>query len=332
LISYKDAGVDIDKGNRLVEFIKKALGDQRDPNLLSSIGAFGALYTLDNDTVISTTTDGVGTKLLVAQMAKKHDTVGIDLVAMNVNDIVAMGSKPLLFLDYIAYSDLEDAHLEQILSGIVEALGEAGAILAGGETAQMPDVYPSGAYDLAGFCVGISRKDELLLETPEPGDVVVGFESSGYHSNGYSLLRKVFFEVAGYDLQDRVLDKRSLADLLLTPTKIYVKPLLSVRDLIKRAAHITGGGFYDNISRILPDGVGCVIEKRLLPERDEFELVRKLGNIAFEEMFRTFNMGVGFVVVVSPENVRRLIETVGKLGTEAFVIGQIEKGRGVRIV
>ncbi|AEA33485.1 phosphoribosylformylglycinamidine cyclo-ligase [Hippea maritima DSM 10411] len=335
MIDYKSAGVDIDKGNRFAKAIKEMVEVLPKKGVISSIGGFSALLELNSfgcDRVLSSSTDGVGTKLLIAQMSGIHDTVGIDLVAMNVNDIITSGTKPLFFLDYISYSELEDRVLEDIVKGIVNGLSQSNAALIGGETAQMPGVYKDGEYDIAGFCVGIGKKDDLLPKPIEEGMSVVGFASSGFHSNGYSLLRKLFFEVGGYKLDSLVLDK-PLVEWLLEPTRIYVKLFDEVKPWVKAASHITGGGFYDNIPRVLPDGVRVVIEKKSLPEIEIFEFVKNLGKINDSEMFRTFNMGVGFVVICCEKDVDKVISVSSDFGIEAYSIGYTIKGqKGVEIV
>ncbi len=333
MITYKDAGVDIDKGNKLVETIRKLASSLNGRGVISSIGAFSGLVELaDGNFVLSATTDGVGTKLIVAQMADKHDTVGIDLVAMNVNDIVATGSRPLFFLDYIAYSKLEDEVLRQIVEGIVEGLRQSSAYLLGGETAQMPDMYPDGAYDLAGFCVGLSRKDEIFDGDLLRGDTVIGVYSSGFHSNGYSLLRKLFFDLGGYTL-DSLIEGQTLGEILLKPTVIYVRAVEAVRNYVHAAAHITGGGLLENVPRVLPEDKMVVIERRKLPQMPVFELVRDLGKLDENQMYRTFNMGVGFVLIVRNEDSERVVQLLRDSGYGASVIGFVEEDkRGVSFV
>jgi phosphoribosylformylglycinamidine cyclo-ligase len=335
LITYKQSGVDIDKGNRLVDKIKEMTKKLPKDNIISSIGGFSALYSLQNfgsDLILSSATDGVGTKLIVAQMANKHDSVGIDLVAMNVNDIITTGTRPLFFLDYIAYSELEDSVLSDIVSGIVEGLRQSNAALIGGETAQMPDIYNKGEYDLAGFCVGAAKPDEIMKNNIDEGDIVVGISSSGFHSNGYSLLRKLFFDVAEYSL-DTLIGKKTLVEVLLEPTNIYVDVFNKMRKHIKAAVHITGGGFYENIPRVLSGKYDVIIEKGSLPDVDIFKLVQDIGKIDDNEMYRTFNMGVGFVVIVDKQAKNDVAECINSAGFESFVLGYVEKGKGsVKIV
>ena len=332
MIDYKSAGVDIDKGNRFAEKIKELVKILPKDGIVSSIGGFSSLFELSRfgcDTVLSSATDGVGTKLKVAQMAGIHDTVGIDLVAMNVNDIITSGTMPLFFLDYIAYSDLEDNVLVDIVKGIVDGLKESNCALVGGETAQMPSMYEKGEYDLAGFCVGIGKKEELLPKGLENGMAILGFESSGFHSNGYSLLRKLFFEIGGYKIDSLVLGT-SVAEILLKPTRIYVKLFEKIKPFVKAAVHITGGGFYDNIPRVLNGKFDAVIEKNSLPKMDIFEFVKDLGKIDEYEMYRTFNMGIGFVVIVDEKDIKKIEDVAGE---KFYRIGYITNGKGeVKIV
>ncbi len=330
MITYKDAGVDIDKGEKFVETVKRLAQNLPKEHIISSIGGFSAMFSLENfgaDLVLSSTTDGVGTKLLIAQMANKHDTVGIDLVAMNVNDIITNGTMPVFFLDYISYSDVNDEVLNAIISGIAEGLKESKATLVGGETAQMPDMYKKGEYDLAGFCVGIARKDELIQTVIEQGDVVVGISSNGFHSNGYSLLRKLFFDVAGYKL-DTHIEGETLCELLLKPTNIYVNVFSQIKQFIKAAAHITGGGFYGNIPRILGDKFDVIIEKQTLPEINIFKLVQDIGGLSEKEMYRTFNMGVGFVIIVDDKDKIRIMKKIKDAGFTAYLMGYVQNGEG----
>jgi len=330
MITYKDSGVNIDKGNKFVETIKNLSKDLPNDGSISKIGAFSSLFSLNNyscDSVIAATTDGVGTKLKVAFAANKHDSVGIDLVAMNVNDIITTGIMPTFFLDYIAYSDLSDYVLEQIFKGIVEGLKQSNCAIAGGETAQMPSFYPKGEYDLAGFCVGIGKKDELFEGKIKEGDCLIGIASSGFHSNGYALIRKAFFEIARYDL-DKVIGKRTLAEILLTPTTIYVPHVKLVKQYVKSAAHITGGGFIDNIPRCL-EGFGCEIDTQIIPTQEEFLLIGEIANLPKEEMFRTFNMGIGFVLVVDEKNAKIVQQIFKSHNIQSYLIGHVISGGGV---
>ncbi len=335
MITYKQSGVDIDKGNRLVNKIKDFTKALPKENIISSIGGFSALYSLKNfgsDLVLSSATDGVGTKLIVAQMAGIHNSVGIDLVAMNVNDIITTGSNPAFFLDYIAYSELEDRVLSEIVEGIVEGLKLSNASLIGGETAQMPDIYKNGEYDLAGFCVGIAKPDDLIKNDISDGNVVIGISSSGFHSNGYSLLRKLFFDVAEYNL-DSLVNGETLAEVLLRPTNIYVNVFNKIKPFVKAAVHITGGGFYENIPRVLSGKFDVIIEKKALPEIDIFKLVQDIGKLNEFEMYRTFNMGVGFVVIAEERNSKDIMNAVEKSNLKPYLIGYVKKGKGsVKIV
>ncbi len=330
MTTYKDSGVNIDKGNQFVESIKQLSKDLPSDGFISKIGAFSSLFSLNNygcDNIIASTTDGVGTKLKVAFAANKHDSVGIDLVAMNVNDIITTGIMPTFFLDYIAYSDLSDYVLEQIFKGIVEGLKQSNCAIAGGETAQMPSFYAKGEYDLAGFCVGIGKKDELFEGKIKEGDCLIGITSSGFHSNGYALIRKAFFEIARYDL-DKVIGKRTLAEILLTPTTIYVPHVKLVKQYVKSAAHITGGGFIDNIPRCL-EGFGCEIDTQIIPTQEEFLLVGEIAKLPKEEMFRTFNMGIGFVLVVDEKNVKVVQQIFKSHSIQSYLIGHVTIGGGV---
>ncbi len=335
MITYKDSGVDIEKGNRLVEKIKGMVKQLPSDNIVSSIGGFSALFSLKNfgsELILSSATDGVGTKLIIAQMMNKHDTVGIDLVAMNVNDIITTGSTPAFFLDYISYGNLEDCTLEDILKGITKGLKQSNTALIGGETAQMPDMYEKGEYDLAGFCVGIAKQSELIKNDIKNGDAVIGISSSGFHSNGYSLLRKIFFDIAGYDI-DKTISNKTLGEILIEPTNIYVNVFKKIKAFVKGAAHITGGGFYENIPRILPNGLDVIIEKQFIPEIDIFELVKDIGKLSDKEMYKTFNMGIGFIVIVAQPDAKNVMKTIEQEGYKAYLIGNAEKGNGeVKIV
>ena len=329
-MDYKASGVDIDKGNRFAKKIKELVGVLPKNGTISSIGGFSALVDLDGlgcNLILSSSTDGVGTKLLVAQHANKHDTVGIDLVAMNVNDIIATGTEPYFFLDYISYSDVEDKVLEDIAKGIVDGLELSECSLVGGETAQMADVYKKGEYDLAGFCVGVGKKEDILPKPLKEGMVLIGFESSGFHSNGYSLLRKVFFDIHHLDLYSEFCGK-PLAEILLKPTSIYVKLFKSVKPYVKALIHITGGGFYDNIPRVLSSGVNAILEKDKLPEVDIFKAVQDMGNVEENEMFRTFNMGIGMIAICENRDKEKIIEASKYSGIKSYEIGFLIKGRG----
>jgi len=334
LIDYKSSGVDIDKGNRIAAKIKQMVKTLPHTDVVSSIGGFGAIVSLKRlgcDIVVSSTTDGVGTKLLVAQKASVHNTVGIDLVAMNVNDIITTGSEPLFFLDYISYSNLEDTVIEEIVKGIVDGLKQADCALVGGETAQMPGIYKEGEYDLAGFCVGIGTSEDILPKPLREGMAIVGFESSGFHSNGYSLLRKVFFDILNYTL-DREFCGKSLGEILLEPTRIYVNLFKKIRSLVKALVHITGGGFYDNIPRVLGGEFDAIIYKNKLPEMCIFNEFRRISGVDDREMLRTFNMGIGMVAICDIDSVGQIVKIAEDESIRAYEMGFIEKGKGDVII
>jgi len=334
-LTYKDAGVDIDAGERLVGRIKEYAKRTFDRNVLAGIGGFGAGYLLPtgySEPVLVSGTDGVGTKLKVAQMANVHDTVGIDLVAMCVNDILTVGAKPLFFLDYFATGKLSVDVATDIVKGIAKGCEIAGCSLIGGETAEMPDFYPEGEYDLAGFVVGIvDRKDYITGEEIKPGDVVLGLASSGIHSNGYSLVRKLFFEVLGLKVDDYVEELGGkVYEVLLTPTKIYVKTILSLLKevKVKGMAHITGGGIPGNLVRVLPKNVDALVRKSSWEVPGIFRFIQEKGNVPEDEMFRTFNMGIGYTLVVSPYDVDRAVYILESCGERVFRIGEIKEGEG----
>lgn len=314
-LTYKNSGVDIKKANLFKEKLKAMLP--------AKIGGFGGLFEFDKnkyeDPVLVSSTDGVGTKLMIAQAVNKHDTIGIDLVAMNVNDILCTGAKPLFFVDYIACGKLEQRVLLDVIKGINEGCRQAGCVLVGGETAEMPGMYKKNEYDLAGFVVGVVEKERIIDGSKiSAGDKVIGLESNGLHSNGFSLVRKVFSE--------KELKKYSVE--LLKPTRIYVKPILNLlRWTIKGIAHITGGAFYDKITRILPQDVNVEIKKSSWKIPQIFNIIQEKGNITEREMFHTLNMGVGLVLVVSPEAVDTTISTLSELGIKSWLIGEVVKGK-----
>jgi len=339
-LTYKEAGVDIEAGERLVDLIKPFAKRTFDANVLAGIGGFGAGYLIPKgyrEPVLVSGTDGVGTKLKVAQMANVHDTVGIDLVAMCVNDILTVGAKPLFFLDYFATGKLSVETAAEVIKGIAKGCEIAGCSLIGGETAEMPDFYPEGEYDLAGFVVGIVDRDEYITgEAIEEGDVVLGLASSGIHSNGYSLVRKLFFEILGLKVDDVVeeLGGRKVYQLLLEPTRIYVKSVLALLEQVKvkGMAHITGGGIPGNLVRVLPEGLKAVIEKGSWEVLPIFKFIQEKGGVPEEEMFKTFNMGIGYTVIVSPRDEAKAKEILEKAGERVYTIGRIERGeRGVEI-
>lgn len=338
-LTYKAAGVDIDAGNRFVEKIKPLVKSTFRPEVLTDIGGFGGLFRLGSykDPVLVSGTDGVGTKLKVAFMADRHDTVGIDLVAMSVNDIIVTGAEPLFFLDYFATGKLDPDRQAAVVAGIAEGCRQSGCALIGGETAEMPGFYPPGEYDLAGFAVGaVDRADIIDGSTIKAGDVLVGFGSSGLHSNGYSLARKVFFEALGLKINDNVPELgRTVADELLTPTRIYVKTILGLLKefKIKGLAHITGGGITENLPRVFPDGCRAKITRGSWDILPVFRLMQEKANIEEAEMLRDFNMGVGMIAVISVEDRDNFLKAATGFGEKATVIGEVIHGdKGVEYV
>ncbi|WP_027339638.1 phosphoribosylformylglycinamidine cyclo-ligase [Halonatronum saccharophilum] len=333
-LSYKDAGVDIKAGEETVDKISKDVKSTFGPEVLTGLGGFGGLFAPDlkgyKEPVLVSGTDGVGTKLKIAFMMDKHDSVGIDLVAMCVNDILAQGAKPLFFLDYLATGKLDPNKAADIVKGITLGCKQADSALIGGETAEMPDFYDAGEYDLAGFVVGIVDKDKVITgQDIKPGDKVIGLASSGIHSNGYSLARKIFFEVGGYKLEDKVEGLASnLGEELIKPTKVYVKPVLKVLEEydVKGIAHITGGGIIENIPRVLPEGTKVVVDKSSWEVPDVFKVMQNIGEVEEKEMHRTFNMGIGMTLVVKAEDVDGVMESLKKSGEEAYLIGDVQEG------
>jgi phosphoribosylformylglycinamidine cyclo-ligase len=335
-ITYRDAGVDIDAGDELVERIKPVVRRTQRPEVLAGIGGFGALVEIPagyKQPVLVSGTDGVGTKLRLAIDTGRHDTIGIDLVAMCVNDVVVQGAEPLFFLDYYATGKLRVDVAEAVIRGIAEGCVQAGAALVGGETAEMPGIYSGEDYDLAGFCVGVVEKSAIIDGTRiKPGDAVIGLASSGPHSNGYSLIRKLI-DVAQANI-DTVLDGRSLFDRLLTPTRIYVKSLLElIRTVpVQGLAHITGGGITDNIPRVLGDGLEVVLERKSWQRDPVFDWLQRTARISAAEMYRTFNCGIGMVAIVPNEHAQAAVSLLNSRGETACVIGEVRKGtRGVVI-
>ncbi|MBQ3045629.1 MAG: phosphoribosylformylglycinamidine cyclo-ligase [Clostridia bacterium] len=338
--SYAAAGVDITAGYKAVELMKTHIKRTLTAGAMSDIGGFGGLFELDltgiAKPVLVSGTDGVGTKLKFAFIMDKHDTVGIDCVAMCANDIVCCGAKPLLFLDYIACGKNVPERIAEIVSGIAEGCVQSNAALIGGETAEMPGFYPVDEYDLAGFCVGVVDKDKVLDNTKmTEGDVVIALPSSGVHSNGFSLVRKVF-DVENADIKTPVaeLGGKSVGETLLTPTKIYVKPMVALFEevTVKAVSHITGGGFYENIPRSIPDGFGAKIDKASLRILPIFDLIAKTGNIPERDMFNTFNMGVGMSIVVAKEDAEKALEVLKANGEDAYIIGEIIKSEDKVII
>jgi len=332
--SYKDAGVDITAGYRAVELMKSHIAATKTPGVFSGIGGFGGLFKPDiagmTEPVLVSGTDGVGTKLKLAFILDKHDTVGIDCVAMCVNDIICCGAKPLFFLDYIACGKNVPEKIAEIVKGVADGCVQSGAALIGGETAEMPGFYPVDEYDLAGFAVGIVDRPKILdNNTVEEGDVIIALPSSGVHSNGFSLVRRVF-DVENRDMKAPVaeLGGKSLGETLLAPTKIYVKPMVALFEevAVKAVSHITGGGFYENIPRSIPAGFSAKIEKSAVRVLPIFNLIAKEGNIPERDMFNTFNMGVGMSVVVAKKDADKALEILKANGEDAYVIGEVVKG------
>jgi phosphoribosylformylglycinamidine cyclo-ligase len=336
-VTYRDAGVDIDAGDELVERIKPRVKRSMRPEVLGGIGGFGALVEVPLDRyrkpVLVSGTDGVGTKLRVAIDTQRHDGVGIDLVAMCVNDVIVQGAEPLFFLDYYASGKLDVGVGERVIAGIVEGCVQAGCALVGGETAEMPGMYHGADYDLAGFCVGIVEKDAIIDGSKtRAGDLVLGLPSSGPHSNGFSLIRKIL-QLANADLEAD-LQGVSLIDRLMAPTRIYVKPLLKLMHEVSLhgLSHITGGGLVDNIPRVLPEGLEVVLERKAWPREAIFEWLQQQGKVADAEMYRVFNCGIGMTVQVSAGDAQRAIGILRAAGQEALVIGEVRSGtRGVVI-
>ena len=331
--SYAAAGVDITAGYKAVELMKAHIAKTMTAGVCSDVGGFGGLFELDltgiTRPVLVSGTDGVGTKLKIAFLMDKHDTVGIDCVAMCVNDIICCGAKPLFFLDYIACGKNYPEKIASIVSGVCEGCVQSGAALIGGETAEMPGFYPVDEYDLAGYCTGVVDKAKIIDNSSmKEGDVIIALPSSGVHSNGFSLVRKVF-DVENSDIKSPVaeLGGKSIGETLLTPTKIYVKPVLALLDevKVKGISHITGGGFYENIPRSVPAGLGADIERSAVKVLPIFDLIAKVGGISERDMFNTFNMGVGMSIVVAPEDADKALEVLTSSGEQPYVIGKIVK-------
>jgi phosphoribosylformylglycinamidine cyclo-ligase len=336
--AYKQAGVDIAAGNEAVERMKKHVKRTMRPEVLGGLGGFGGLFGLDKskyeEPILVSGTDGVGTKLKLAFAMDKHDTIGIDAVAMCVNDIVVQGAEPLFFLDYLACDKVLPTKIEAIVAGIAEGCVQAGCALVGGETAEMPGVYSEGEYDIAGFSVGVVDRAKMIDGLSiKPGDAVIGLASSGVHSNGFSLVRNLLLERKGYNLTDQVesLDGAVLGDVLLEPTKIYVKTVLALIEKVevKGIVHITGGGFIENIPRVLPVGVNVEVEYGAWPILPIFSLMQREGDITNRDMFTTFNMGIGMVLVVPAEAADEALRLAGELGEQAYRIGTVTEGNGV---
>ena len=340
-MDYKNAGVDIEAGYQSVELMKKYVKETMRPEVLGGLGGFSGAFSLsaiknmEKPTLVSGT-DGVGTKLKLAFIMDKHDTVGIDCVAMCVNDIACAGGEPLFFLDYIACGKNYPEKIATIVKGVADGCKQAGAALIGGETAEMPGFYPMDEYDLAGFAVGVvDEKDLITGESIKPGDTLIGIASSGVHSNGFSLVRRIFDMTAEslHTYYDEL--GTTLGEALLAPTKIYVKALKSVKDAgvtIKGCSHITGGGFYENIPRMLPEGVRAVVKKDSYEVPPIFELMRRTGNLEEKMMYNTYNMGLGMVLAIDPADVDKTIAALEAAGEKAYVVGHVEQGeKGVTV-
>lgn len=334
-LTYKDAGVDVHEGAKAVTLMKQHVKKTLTQNVLCDLGGFGGLFELDltgyQKPVLVSGTDGVGTKLKLAFLMDKHDTVGQDCVAMCVNDILCQGAKPLFFLDYIATGRLEAPKVADIVKGISDGCVQAGCALIGGETAEMPGFYGDGEYDMAGFAVGIVDKEKIIDGSQiQEGDMLIGLPSTGIHSNGYSLVRKLFFDQLGYGIDQYMEDLGcTLGEALITPTKIYVDVCMKVLKefRVKGMVHMTGGGFFENIPRIMPKGLEVKINLGSWHVLPIFQVIQKLGNIQTEEMFGTFNMGIGMILVVDSQEAPKMVEYLDTLGEKAYVIGQVMAGK-----
>ena len=340
MLTYKEAGVDIEKADRFVEGIKPFVKQTFNKNVITPLGGFAGAYLLEiakyKEPVITSSTDGVGTKLKIAQELNKHDTIGIDLVAMCVNDLVTTGSKPIFFLDYFATGKLETEVAIDVVKGIAEGCKQADSALIGGETAEMPGMYKEGEYDLAGFSVGVVEREKMITGSKlEDGDVLIGLASYGVHSNGYSLVRKLI-EIKGYSYKDYFEEfGKTLGEELLTPTKIYVKSILNLLENInvKAMAHITGGGIPGNLIRVIPEGLKAVIEEGSWEILPIFKWIEKEGNVPKEEMYKTFNMGLGMILAVSENDKAKTIEILEQNNEKPYIVGYIEKGeKSVNII
>ncbi len=336
MIDYKSAGVDVEAGYEAVKLMKEYVKTTYDKNVLGELGSFGGFYALDDKEdgdVLVAGTDGVGTKLKYAFISDKHDTIGIDCVAMCVNDIVCQGAKPLLFLDYLAQSKIDPVKVASIVKGISDGCRESGCALIGGETAEMPGFYADGEYDMAGFAVGIAKKNKIINGSNiVKGDVLIGLKSSGIHSNGYSLVRKLFGEdIAKLDVYNEELGAKPI-DVLLTPTKLYVKTILDLIEKyeVKGIAHITGGGFIENIPRILPKGLAAKVDINSYEVPAVFKVMQKLGDIPTEKIYNTFNMGIGMVLAVDKNIADDVVKYLNKNEADsAVIIGEVVEGEGV---
>ncbi|MDY4559076.1 MAG: phosphoribosylformylglycinamidine cyclo-ligase [Eubacteriales bacterium] len=337
-ISYSDSGVDVTRGYKAVELMKKHVKETYDGNVLGDLGSFGGFYDISGEKmkepVLVAGCDGVGTKLKYAFVSDKHDTVGIDAVAMCVNDIVCQGARPLFFLDYFATGKLDPEKVATVVKGVADGCKLSGCALIGGETAEMPSFYPDGEYDMAGFAVGIVDKEKVINgKNIKAGDVLIGLESSGVHSNGFSLIRKLFGETKSeIDVYDERLQK-TYGEALLEPTRIYVKSILGLMQKVevKGIAHITGGGFIENIPRVFPDGIGCEIDLNSYKLSPLYEIIKEKSGLKNEQLYNTFNMGIGMVVVVDKKDADLTIATLNELGEKAHLVGKTINGKGVTL-
>ena len=335
-LTYRDAGVDIDAGNRAVELMKESVKRTYTPGVVGDLGGFGGLYSLAShsmsDPMLVSGTDGVGTKLRLAIMMDKHDTIGQDCVAMSVNDILVQGATPLFFLDYIAVGKLDPMKVADIVRGVAEACEDSGCALLGGETAEMADFYDNDDYDVAGFAVGIVDRPKLITgESIKAGDVILGLPSSGVHSNGFSLVRKIVFDYKQLSIDTDIPEfGKTLGEELLTPTRLYPKVVLPLieQELVKGMVHITGGGFYENIPRVLPKGVTAEVDVTKWPRLSVFMKLQEWGNVAWPEMYRTFNMGIGMILIVDQKDVETVKENLASRGETVYEIGRIVSGDG----
>lgn len=341
-ITYKDAGVDIDKGNASVELIKPYVKATRRPEVIGGLGGFGGLFAFDKDKyekpVLISGTDGVGTKLKLAFDMNKHDTIGIDAVAMCVNDILVSGAEPLFFLDYVAVGKLEPEQFAQVVKGIADGCVQSNCALVGGETAEMPGFYKVGEYDVAGFCVGVVDQDKMIDGSKiKAGDVIFGLPSTGLHSNGFSLARKLMLEVEGKDLNDQFQDSgKSIGEVMLEPTKIYVKSIVKLLedcpDAVLGMAHITGGGLLENIPRVLPENVNASIDKIAWPRPAIFDALAEAGNLGDSELYKTFNMGIGYVIIVDQAQADAVAKSLEAQNETFYRIGEVTEGDGHVII
>lgn len=333
-ITYKDSGVDKEAGYKQVQMIKGFIKDTHNKNVLSDLGGFAGLFQLDKENydepVLVSGTDGVGTKLRVAFMMDKHDTIGEDCVAMCVNDILCQGAKPLFFLDYIATGKLLPEKMSQVVKGISKGCIKAGSALIGGETAEMPGFYKEDEYDVAGFSVGVVDKKKIITgKDIKEGDIIIGLPSTGIHSNGFSLVRKILFEKMGFEIDEFIPELDStIGEEILKPTRIYFNPVYDLIENfnIKGLIHITGGGFYENIPRILPEGLTAHIDKSKIDTPVIFNLLQKWGNIAEKEMYSTFNMGVGMMMIIDKEDLQNIEESLKEKQEKYYILGQVKKG------